>query len=136
MSARRPRASLGRTRIATYEKPHCYERWAAWDSWYPEECTRCHLVFEGDDFMVYHTGGWDKDFPRVCDDCLVLTLIGMGREKPWFGPGPKDRLMIVDGPIERTERYVHVLKPSDASFYVCQTTDLPIRSRLMVPSLQ
>ena len=79
--------------------------------------------------MVYDTGDWDEDFPRVCDDCLALTLIGMGREKPWFGPEPKDRLMIVHGPLARTERYVYALKPSDASFCMCQTTDIPMRSR-------
>ena len=38
---------------------------------------------------MYETSGFEDEFPFLCDDCLAMTLIAMGRELlRWY---PKTR---------------------------------------------
>ena len=65
----------------------------------------------------------------MCDNCLGLAQLAKYRKKSWWGPGPEERPPLAHRPLKRPIRYVYILKLSDNSFYVGQTTDLAIRIR-------
>ena len=112
---------------ATYEKPLCWTHWSEWERWDLEECNVCHWVYGSEECIVYETNGFADEFPFLCDDCLGITLIKMGRGQPWKGPGAKKRPTLPHAPLERAFKYVYILKLSDGVFYPGQTTNLAMR---------
>ena len=126
---KQPCARWGCDKNATYDKPLCYEHWLEWEAWELEECNRCHWFYEGDEFVVYNMTDHIEEYPLMCDDCLVVTLIGNGKGNPWPGKEPEKRPVATHATIERPRRYIYILKLSDATFYVGQTNDLAIRIR-------
>jgi predicted GIY-YIG superfamily endonuclease len=125
---KQPCARWGCENTATYEKPLCYEHWQEFDELLLMECSRCHWFYDGGDFVLSDTSGdlYD-DYPFMCDSCLSLTLVEEGKRDPWPGREVERRPVASHADIRLPRRYIYILKLSDASFYVGQTTDLPIR---------
>jgi len=122
-------AKWGCNRSATYDKPLCYEHWLEWEAWELDECNRCHYFYDDSNFVLYDMPDDDviAGYPRMCDDCLQVTLMDDGRDNPWRGREPERKPIIAHADIKRPIRYVYILKLSDATFYIGQTNDLGIR---------
>lgn len=130
MSTKQPCICWSCNKSATYEKPLCYSHWLEWEAWELEECTRCHWIYGGDDSVVYDTSGFEEEFPFLCDNCLRITLIEMGRGQPWWGGRNAERRpVLAHALLERPVYYVYILKLSDGKFYIGQTTNLDVRLR-------
>ena len=128
MSASQFCARWGCTNTASYEKPLCYSHWLEWEEGELEECNRCRQFYDAAAMVVFWEGGWDEEFPPYCNDCLWVICQQQGREPPWFlGPKGVDKPVLAHGAIPRTARYIYVLKLSDNTYYVGQTTDLAVR---------
>jgi predicted GIY-YIG superfamily endonuclease len=113
-SAVQPCAAWGCEKAATYDKPLCYPHWLEWDAGGLEECASCH----GFDFVVaFDTTEHPDDMDPMCDDCFGSVR---------GAPGPPRRPIAHAG-LARAERYIYILKLEGGSFYVGQTTNLPIR---------
>ncbi|MBI2886527.1 MAG: GIY-YIG nuclease family protein [Chloroflexi bacterium] len=129
---RQPCARWGCKKSATSEKPLCYDHWKEWDSWELEECTRCHWFCDDDESAVFDSQGWFEECENLCDQCLGVICIQAGKPLPWFRldgkpAQPENRPIRPPAKLERTTRYVYILKLADNSFYVGQTTNLAIR---------
>ena len=126
---KQPCSRWGCKKQATYDKPLCHDHWEEWDAWILEECSRCHWFVGGDDTIVYDEEDYSEKYPFMCDNCLALTLMESGKDFPWKGFSPEKRAVSSHATIKRTRRFIYILKQSDATFYVGQTTNLMVRIR-------
>jgi len=136
MSATQFCARWGCTNAASYDKPLCYSHWLEWDEGKLEECNRCRQFYNDAEMHVYWELGWDEEFPPYCNDCLWIICQQQGRQPPWTGPKAVDRPVLAHREILRTDRYIYILKLSDNTYYVGQTTDLAVRLREHKDGLQ
>jgi len=128
MPLTQPCARFDCEKTATYEKPLCYDHWLEWEAWELEECSQCHWVGGSDDSIMYDAGGYDEEFPHMCDPCLWFFMEDQGKHQPWQGRPPEQRpTVLAHAELERTGRYVYILKLADGSFYIGQTVNLPVR---------
>jgi predicted GIY-YIG superfamily endonuclease len=67
------------------------------------------------------------EYPDFCAQCKYVTLVAAGRVPINPDHPPENRPIAAHAQLVRRVRYVYVLKLSDGSFYVGQTTDLTIR---------
>lgn len=71
-------AALGCTRTdVTYEKPLCYEHWAAWERWDLEECEQCHWIAAPFSLNLpphYYVRFLGKRDAVLCPPCAYLTM--------------------------------------------------------------
>lgn len=126
---KQPCSRWGCKEKATYDKPLCYEHWQEWDAWELEECSRCHWFIGSEDTLVYDEAGYFEKYPYMCDNCLALTLMEKGKDKPWVGCSPEKRAVASHATIKRHRHFIYILKLSDATYYIGQTTDLIVRIR-------
>lgn len=116
--------------LGTFHKPLCYEHWLEWDAGELEECNRCRQFYNDGEMHVYWDGVWYEEYPPYCNDCLWFVCLQQGREPPWFlGPKAVDKPVLAHADIERIARYIYILKLSDSTYYIGQTTDLAVRLR-------
>ncbi len=128
MPPNQPCARFDCEKTATYEKPLCYDHWLQWEAWEIEECTQCHRVGGPDNSIMYDAGGYDEEFPHMCDPCLWFFMEDQGKHRPWHGRPPEQRpTVLAHAELQRASRYVYILKLADGSFYVGQTSNLPVR---------
>ena len=128
MARNQPCARLGCEKYATYEKPLCYTHWRQWEAWELGECSQCHRVGGPDDSIMFDAGRYDEVFPNMCDPCLWFLMEEQGRHRPWVGRAPEIRpTVLAHAELERTGRYVYILKLADGSFYIGQSSNLAVR---------
>ena len=127
MESKQQCARWGCQKTATFEKPLCYEHWREWEAWELEECMRCHWFVGGDESGVYDTAWYAEEYPFLCDDCLWFVETGKGRPSPWTGGKPDPRPVHAHTKLDRPIRYIYILKLSDGSLYIGQTTNLVTR---------
>ena len=64
----------------------------------------------------------------MCDPCLWFFMEDQGKHRPWRGRPPEKRpTVLAHARLERTGRYVYILKLADGSFYIGQTNNLSVR---------
>jgi len=118
--------------MATFDKPLCYGHWEQWDALELMECDRCHWFYSAIGFLIQDMlVEWDE--PLLCDSCVRVTATDLGRPQGWpegwpEGP-PEPRPALAHIALERTRRYVYILKLLDNTFYVGQTMSLSVRLR-------
>jgi predicted GIY-YIG superfamily endonuclease len=67
------------------------------------------------------------EYPEFCAECRYVALVEAGRVGINPDHPPENRLIAAHIQLVRRARYVYVLKLSNGSFYVGQTTDPTIR---------
>ena len=121
-------AAIDCEKAASYDKPLCYTCWRAWDSWELEECIRCHWFVHPYDFWgSFRPPELNLEYPDFCAQCRYLTLVQAGRVPVNPSQPPEDRSILSHMSISRDVRYVYILKLSNGTFYIGQTTDIMIR---------
>ena len=123
------RWACGKTDKITFEKPLCYPHWLEWEALELEECNRCHWVYAYDEAIVWATGGYAGEFDFLCDECLWHAVEEKRRPEPWSSNAgrPEEKPIFAHAKLESTTHHVYVLKLSDGTFYIGQTSDLVIR---------
>lgn len=125
---RQPCARWGCKNSATYDLPLCREHWQDWDAFELDECSCCHWFYDNAEFIIWDlSDDIDDKHPLMCNNCLAIELIESGKVNPWPGVEWEKRSVASHKTIERLQRYVYILKLSDATFYPGQTKDLAVR---------
>jgi len=124
----------------------CRDHWKDWDAIELFDCERCHWFFDGGGFIASEERTFPGGLESVCNECvelfdlrLIERELANGGENAdlapyhqriwerWTANGRPIHPILDRASIERSVRYVYILKLSDGTFYAGQTNALKLR---------